>query len=65
VTDNNVEKGRLIVTRKVDEKVCIGEDIEVKVTDIKGTRVKLSVSAPLGLPVVRGEVKLAPSKCKL
>ena len=47
----------LVLTRKIGDKVLLGEEIEITVVDIRGNQVKLGISAPLSLPVLRGELK--------
>jgi carbon storage regulator len=46
----------LVLTRKVDEKIMIGDDITVVVVDIRGDQVKIGISAPRHIPVHREEV---------
>ncbi|MCI1965301.1 MAG: carbon storage regulator [Oscillospiraceae bacterium] len=46
----------LVVTRKVSESILIGDQIEVTVTDIGSERVKIGISAPRGIPIVRKEL---------
>jgi len=46
----------LIVTRKYDEVINIGEEIEVKVLGIKEGQVRLGVKAPKDIPVHREEI---------
>jgi carbon storage regulator len=46
----------LILTRKLDERIVIGEDIEVAILEIHGDQVKLGVTAPLDVKVYRREV---------
>ncbi len=46
----------LVLTRKVDESIIIGDDIEVKVVEISGKSVKLGIEAPRELSVHRKEV---------
>ncbi len=46
----------LVVSRQVDEVIMIGDDIEVMVTDIRGDKVRLGISAPKHLAVHRKEV---------
>ncbi|MBN1410208.1 MAG: carbon storage regulator CsrA [Spirochaetales bacterium] len=52
----------LILTRKVDEAIMIGDKIEVSVVDIKGDQVKLGIKAPREVKVYRQEVYLAIQK---
>lgn len=46
----------LVLSRKTNERVVIGENIEVHVIDIRGDRVKLGFSAPANVPIHREEV---------
>ncbi len=46
----------LILTRKVGEKITIGDNIEITVVEIKGKQVRLGINAPSELPVHREEV---------
>jgi carbon storage regulator len=46
----------LILARKTNERIMIGDDIEVSVVDIKGDQVKLGVKAPKNVKVYRQEV---------
>lgn len=46
----------LILARKVNERIVIGDSIEVSVVDIKGDQVKIGVQAPRSVKVYRHEV---------
>jgi len=46
----------LILSRRVDERIMIGEEIEISVIDIKGDQVKIGISAPRSVKVYRKEV---------
>jgi carbon storage regulator len=46
----------LVLSRKKNECVMIGEDIKVHVIDIRGDRVKLGFSGPANVPIHREEV---------
>jgi carbon storage regulator len=46
----------LVISRHVDETVMIGDDIQVSVVQIRGSKVRLMVTAPTGVPVHRREV---------
>ena len=46
----------LILSRKVNEKIMIGEDISVFVIEIRGDQVRLGVDAPKTVKVYRQEV---------
>ena len=49
----------LVLTRKVGERIVIGENITVTVVEIQKGRVRLAVSAPREISVHREEVVLA------
>lgn len=47
----------LVLTRKINEVIQIGNDIEIKLIRIEGQRqVRLGISAPKEMPVKRKEV---------
>ena len=46
----------LILTRKLDEIVMIGDAIQIKVVEIRGDKVRLGFSVPKEIPVHRKEV---------
>lgn len=48
----------LILSRKVGESLKIGDDIEIFVTEIKGDKVRLGISAPSELKINRTELYL-------
>jgi carbon storage regulator len=50
----------LVLSRKVGERVRIGEDIVVTIVDIRGDKVRLGFEAPDDIPIVRTELELAP-----
>ncbi len=49
----------LVLTRKENESIMIGDDIEVKLLAIKDSQVKIGISAPRDVAVHRREVFLA------
>ncbi len=49
----------LILTRKHNESITIGDSIEVSIIEIKGDQVKLGIKAPREIKVYRKEVYLA------
>jgi len=49
----------LVLTRKENESIMIGNDIEVKVLDVKDNQVKIGIVAPRSVTVHRREVYLA------
>jgi carbon storage regulator len=46
----------LFLTRKVDEKIMIGEDIELTLVDVRDNKVRIGIDAPRGIPVHRQEI---------
>ena len=46
----------LVLTRKSNESVVLGNDIEVKVLSVRGDQVSLGFSAPSGVSIHRKEV---------
>ncbi len=49
----------LVLTRKEDQSIMIGDDIEVKVLSLKENQVKLGIIAPRSVAVHRREVYLS------
>jgi len=47
----------LILTRRVDERIFIGEDITLCVLDIEGNRVRLGLDAPKEVAILREELR--------
>jgi carbon storage regulator len=46
----------LVLTRRIGESIHIGEDIEIVVTAIDQTKVKLGIRSPRHVPVYRKEL---------
>lgn len=46
----------LVLTRRVDESIMIGDDIRIVVVEVRGEQVKLGIDAPRHIPVHREEV---------
>ena len=46
----------LILTRKRNERIMIGDSIEVVIVDLRGEQVQLGINAPKDVPVHRREV---------
>ena len=49
----------LILQRKAGEALMIGEDITVRVVSVDGTRVRLAISAPEDVSILRSELVTA------
>lgn len=46
----------LVLTRKANQSIMIGDDIEVSVLAIMGEKVRIGIDAPRSVPVYRKEV---------
>lgn len=46
----------LVLARKRDQSIMIGDDVEVIIVDIHGDQVKLGITAPRHIPVHRKEI---------
>jgi carbon storage regulator len=46
----------LVLSRKVNQKIVLGDDIEVMIVEIRGDKVRLGITAPREVPVHRQEV---------
>jgi len=46
----------LVLTRKVGEKIYLGDDIVITVTAISGQQIRLGITAPLDVPILRNEL---------
>jgi carbon storage regulator len=46
----------LVLSRKLGEKICIGENICVTVVDIDRGKIRLGIEAPREVPVFRQEL---------
>ena len=48
----------LALSRKVNESIILGNDIEITILEIKGDQVKVGVNAPKAIPIYRKELYL-------
>lgn len=46
----------LVLKRKVDERIIIGDDIEIVVVAVEGESVRLGIKAPKGVSIYRAEI---------
>ena len=46
----------LALSRKINESIMLGNDIEITVLEIKGDQVKIGVNAPKSVPIYRREL---------
>jgi carbon storage regulator len=49
----------LVLTRKTNQSIMIGDDIEVSVLAVSGDKVRVGITAPREVPVFRKEVYLS------
>jgi carbon storage regulator len=57
-TAQGKEARMLVLTRKSNQSIMIGDDIEVSVLSIMGEKVRIGIQAPRDIPVFRREVYL-------
>ena len=48
----------LILTRRLGEKVIVGDDVVISILDVRGDSVRIGIQAPRDIPVFRKEVYL-------
>ncbi|NLK73804.1 MAG: carbon storage regulator CsrA [Clostridiales bacterium] len=46
----------LALSRKINESIIIGNDIEITILEVKGDQVKLGINAPKSVPIYRKEL---------
>ena len=46
----------LILTRKINEEIIINSDIRIKILSISENQIKLGISAPENMEILRGEI---------
>ncbi|HEX4033614.1 MAG TPA: carbon storage regulator CsrA [Solirubrobacteraceae bacterium] len=49
----------LVLTRKSNQSIMIGDDIEISVLSVMGDKVRIGIQAPRSVPVYRREVYVA------
>jgi carbon storage regulator CsrA len=49
----------LVLSRKIGEKIHVGNDITIEVRRVAGNRVTLAVDAPRNVRILRGELREA------
>jgi carbon storage regulator len=55
----------LVLTRKTNQSIMIGDDVEVSVLAVTGDKVRIGIAAPREIPVFRKEVYLSIQAEKL
>lgn len=46
----------LVLTRKLDQRIVIGDDITVTILEVQGNRIRLGIEAPKEIPITREEL---------
>lgn len=49
----------LVLTRKTNQSIMIGDDVEVTVLQVSRDKIRIGISAPRDVPVYRKEVYLS------
>lgn len=47
----------LVLSRKIGERILIGDDVTVTIVRVSQGTVRIGVEAPKGVPIVREEIK--------
>lgn len=48
----------LVLSRKLNETIVIDDNIQVQVLSIQGNRVRLGITAPRGISIIRSEIEM-------
>jgi len=46
----------LALSRKINESIMIGNEIEITILEVKGDQVKIGINAPKSIPIYRKEL---------
>ena len=46
----------LVLSRNKEESIMVGDEVEIKIVDVRGDKVKLGITAPRSIDVHRKEV---------
>lgn len=46
----------LILSRKMNQQICVGDNISITVVSVSGSRVKLGIDAPESVKIIRSEL---------
>lgn len=52
----------LVLSRKTDETIKVGDDIEIRILEVKGDTVRIGIEAPKSVDILRGELVLSISE---
>jgi len=62
LASQGIDGGMLVLSRKVDERIIIGESIVVTVIELRGDRVRLGIQARGSINIRRAELLPQPTK---
>jgi len=51
-----ITDGMLVLSRRINESIKIGDDIEIMIIDVRGDQVRIGVAAPKDIAVHRKEI---------
>ncbi|WP_432357510.1 carbon storage regulator CsrA [Sporosarcina sp. UB5] len=46
----------LVLSRKTNETIKIGNDIEIRILEVKGDAIRIGIEAPKSVDILRGEL---------
>lgn len=49
--------GNLVLSRKVGESICIGDNVTVTIVEFRGDKIRVAVQAPKSMPIRRAELQ--------
>jgi carbon storage regulator len=49
----------LIITRRPNQKIMLGDDVTIHVMEVSGSNVRLGIEAPKSVPIYREEIWIA------
>lgn len=55
----------LVLTRKINESIMIGDQVEICILEIRGDKIRLGIRAPREIPVHRKEVYVEIKRANL
>ena len=55
----------LVLSRRENEQICLGDSIRVTVVRLSGDRVRIGIEAPTEVPIVREELDPQVPKAKV
>lgn len=50
----------LVLSRKVNERILIGDDIRITVVAARGNQIRIGIEAPDSVPILREELRRSP-----